>query len=106
MAVNKAWFSNRHPKYAEKGKAAFVTDLFTDAGLKTDHVFLVESFVEHEKTKIIAGEFKVAWQPPPVQVQRKVERSLALKKPDRDLIPVDVWAKYSTSQVHLALASF
>ncbi len=95
VCVNRSWFAGRHPEHMKKGKASFVEDLFAIPNLRSDHVMMTESYIDHERAKVLSGDYKSAWAPPPIEVTRVCASSLSLMKPLKDLYPVDVWHKYA-----------
>ncbi len=69
--------------------------VLTKPDIRTDHVKLVDSFVDNERNRLISGDFKRQWAVPPIEVHRVVETVVGLSKPKHDLIPLERLPKYS-----------
>ncbi len=47
--------------------------VLTKPDIRTDHVKLVDSFVDNERNRLISGDFKRQWAVPPIEVHRVVQ---------------------------------
>ena len=61
VARNKAWFTKRHPK--TKTKAELIDAVVSDPAIKSDHILLVDSFVDQKRSGAAGGMYQIAWQP-------------------------------------------
>ena len=91
--MNKAFFANRFPQFNGR-KDLYVEACNSDPDIKGDLCMMVENLVAMRRSANQHGTLQISWRPPPVRLTKRSSTSLIMRRPMRDLIPLDTFASW------------